>query len=66
MLTHILAEYTDGEIHCSVKSGGQTLIQERAVDWNQAIDWARAVVSDPPEEPPPRRTRYPPAAPGTS
>jgi len=66
MLTLILAEYTSGEIHCSVKIGGQTLIRERAVDWNQALKWAQAVVSDPPEKPPTPRTRYPPAAPGTS
>lgn len=60
MLTLILAEHTNGEIHCSAKIWGFIVMQERATDWDQAADWVRAVAADPPEEPPRPRTTYPP------
>lgn len=64
MLTLILAEHTNGEVYCSAKIGGRILVHERAVDWNQAIEWARAVAANPPEGPPRPRTRYPVATGG--
>ena len=65
MLTLILAEHMNGEIHCSAKIKGLVLVHERALGWEQAIEWVRAVTTDPPEEPPRPRTRYPPPS-GTS
>lgn len=64
MLTLILAEHMNGEIHCSAKIRGFIVTQEIAVDWDQAADWVRAIAADPPATPPRPRTRYPPATGG--
>lgn len=64
MLTLILAEYMSGDIVCTAKIRGLVVTQETATDWDQAANWVRAIAGDPPEEPPRRRTRYPPAASG--
>lgn len=44
-------------MQCTVKAKGLIMIRQTADDWDKALDWARAIVVDPPERPA-TRTRY--------
>ena len=57
MITLILAETTQGQIRCTVKGRGLILIQQETDSWDKALEWARAIVADPPDRPA-TRTRY--------
>ena len=60
MITITLSETLDKKgVRIAVKSRGKLLSETTTPSWDEAIDEVRAIVADPPAEPPPPRSRPP-------